>query len=237
MAGPPDVASVSATPLVAVAARGQRRVSLLDLATGAVVLRVDVGDEISTLGWAGPGAFLVGGSEGVRTLSATGELGEVIELDDVRGTAYDPNRAGAWVTSAKGIVEIDPVAGLETSTVELPGCRRPVGIAVDPAADRGAVACRGNGLVITFSLRTGATLAVQEAPEEVDYVGFTDDGGGLVAVGAEGVAATFRVERRRLAERGTQELGGSARPVLLGRELILPLSGPARLRRMVTRWE
>ncbi len=236
VAGPPDVPSMSATPLVAVATRGQRRVTLLDLATGKVVLRVGVGDEVTALGWAGPGTFLVAGKRGVRTLSAAGELGEVVETDDVRGIAYDPNRAGVWVTSSKGIVEIDPVAGLETSTVELPGCRRPVGLAVDPVADRGAVACRGNGLVVTFSLRSGATLAVEEAPEEVDHVAFTDGGDGLVAVGDEGIAATFGVERRRLVERGTQELGGSALPVLLGRELILPLSGPARLRRMVTRW-
>ncbi len=210
--------------------------TLLDLATGKVVLRVGVGDEVTALGWAGPGTFLVAGKRGVRTLSAAGELAEVVETDDVRGIAYDPNRAGVWVTSSKGIVEIDPVAGLETSTVELPGCRRPVGLAVDPVADRGAVACRGNGLVVTFSLRSGATLAVEEAPEEVDHVAFTDGGDGLVAVGDEGIAATFGVERRRLVERGTQELGGSALPVLLGRELILPLSGPARLRRMVTRW-
>lgn len=236
VAGPPDAASVTATPVVAVAERGEQRVVLLDLATGSVVARVDVDADVGALGWAAPGTFLVASPDGVRTLSAAGELGEVVDIEDVRGIAFDPNRGGAWVTSAKGVVEVDPVSALEISTVELPGCRHPVGVDVDPVADRGAVACQGNGLVITFSLRTGATLAVEEAPDEVAAVSFTDDGGGLVAVGAGGVATTYRVALRRLTERGTQDLGGTAPPVLVGRELLVPLDAPARLRRMVTRW-
>lgn len=237
VAGPPDAASVAATPVVAVAKRGDRRVALLDLGTGEVVSRVDVTDDVRELGWAGPGAFLVAATDGVRTLSTGGDLGEAVDVDDVRDIAYDPNRGGAWVTSANGVVEIDPVSALTTSTVELPGCRRPSGLAIDPGADRGAVACSGNALVVTFSLRTGATLAVADAPEEVSHLAFVDDGGGLVAVGSEGVATTYRVALRRLTDRGVQDLGGVAPPVVVGRELVVPLREPARLRTMVTRWK
>jgi DNA-binding beta-propeller fold protein YncE len=196
----PGVHGVIAVPQlgrVYASATDARQVLTLNARTGAVLARAPAGEYPDGLAYdpVQRHVFVSDESGGVETvLNAKGRRIATIPLGGEAGNVqYDPGsgRVLADVQTRDDIAVIDPRANRVIRRVRLPGCVHDHGLLIDGPHRLAFVACDGNAVLLTLSLRTlrvTGTFTVGASPDVLAF----DPGLRRLYVSAEsGVVAAF----------------------------------------------
>jgi YVTN family beta-propeller protein len=145
-----------------------------------------------------------------NTRVATIDLGS-----EVGNTQYDPGSRMvlAAVQDRNQLAIIDPKANAVAERVELPNCREPHGMYLDPSARLAFVACTGNATLAVLDLQTMRVMETQTIGESPDVLAF-DYGSQRLYVAAEsGIVSVFQERGRELEKTGEAYLAPNAHTI------------------------
>ncbi|ATY16487.1 hypothetical protein CU254_20525 [Amycolatopsis sp. AA4] len=214
------VLAVPALHRVFATATGDNQMAVLDEDTGAVLNRSPTGDYPDGLAFdPRRGAVWTtnetGGSETVLD-AATGAVRGTVALGGEAGNvAYDPaaDRMLADVQGSNELAVIDPATLAVTRRWPLPGCDHDHGLALDPVARLGFVACDGNAALLTVDLNTGQVLGQNPVGQDPDVLAY-DPGAHRLFVAAEsGTVTVLELHGRAMTVTGAGHLADGAHVV------------------------
>jgi DNA-binding beta-propeller fold protein YncE len=201
-------------------ATGDNRMVTLNEDTGQVLHQTSTGDYPDGLAYdPRRGAIWTtnetGGSETVIDAASATARGTIALGGDVGNVAYDPtsDRMLVAVQGRNDLAVIDSATLAITRRVPLPGCDHDHGLALDPGARLGFVACDANATLLTVDLKSWqiiATNPVGQAPDVLAY----DQGAQRLYVAAEsGTVTVLDLRDHRLNVAGSNHLADGAHVV------------------------
>ncbi len=201
-------------------ATGTNEVIGLDENTGAVLTRSPTGDYPDGLAYDTRRNTIwttneTGGTETVIDAATGAPRGNIDLGGEVGNVAYDPTGDRMWVAvQGRGdLAEIDPATHAVTRRVPLPGCDHPHGLALDPAARLGFVACDANATLLTVDLATGQTLGANPVGPQPDVLAYDHTLHRLYVAAESGWVTLLDLHARQLSVAGSDHLADGAHVV------------------------
>jgi DNA-binding beta-propeller fold protein YncE len=196
---------------------------IFDNATLAEIGRVSTGRSPDGVGW-DPAHKVVGVSDqGDGAISLIPDSGNGTRVQLKLGTetgnvVYDAARAVFWISVVAAqppdqLVAVDPVSGMATTHVDLPGCQGAHGLRIHPDGQSALVACEGNDVLARVDLG-GAHGIVTAATGSGPDVLSVDPGLGWIYVAAEsGDLVVFDVGKPGLTKIDAEHVADNAHSV------------------------
>ena len=126
----------------------------------------------------------------VKIIPAGGEVGNT-QFDSASGLIFTN------VQTRNELIGIDPASGAIVSHDPLPGCVENHGLLIDAARRLAWIACQGNAMLITFSLRRHAIIDNQSVGRDPDVLAYDPIRKRLYVAGEAGVVSVFDVAVER----------------------------------------
>jgi DNA-binding beta-propeller fold protein YncE len=201
-------------------ATGENRMVVLDEDTGAIVNGAPTGEYPDGLAY-DPKRNAVwttnetGGSETVIDAGTAAVRGTVALGGEVGNVVYDPaiDRMLVAVQGRGDLAVIDPATLAVSTRIALPGCDHPHGLALDPAAGAGFVACDGNATLLRVEIGTARVTGTNPVGDGPDVLAY-DQGSHRLYVAAESGDVSIHDEQQgKLQVIGSAHLADGAHVV------------------------
>jgi DNA-binding beta-propeller fold protein YncE len=155
---------------------------------------------------------------GTETIVDAGDLhprGTVDLGGEVGNVSYDPthDRMLVAVQGRNDVAVIDPATMTVERRVDLPGCRHPHGLTVDPAADLAFVACDQNATLVSLDETNWRVTGTNRVGDDPDVIAYDDPAHRLYVAAESGTVTVLDLDNRALTVAGSGHLADGAHVV------------------------
>jgi DNA-binding beta-propeller fold protein YncE len=196
---------------------------IFDNATLAEIGRVTTGSAPDGVGW-DPTHKVVGVSDqGDGAISLIPDSGNgtraQVKLGRATGNVvYDVARGTFWITVESTLppdklVAVDPVKGVATTQIDLPGCSGAHGLRIHPDGQSAIIACEGNNTLARVDLEGAHAIATADTGDGPDVLSIDKDLGWVYVAAESGDLTVFDIGKPGLTTLVKEHVADNAHSV------------------------